>query len=73
VPEHTHVRNFQISVQRFCKPQKLSPKAVFWTGACYELRAQMAQFWAIEIISGAFAITAPLLISFDFASLLKQI
>jgi len=32
----------------------------------------MAQFWAIEIISGAFAITAPLLISFDFASLLSE-
>ena len=52
---------------------KTPQKRYFGRGACYELRAQMAQFWVIEIISGAFAITAPLLILFDFASLLKRI
>jgi len=34
-------------------PKKLPQKRYFGWGACYQHTAQTAQFWAIEIISGA--------------------
>jgi len=37
----------------FASPKKLPQKRYFGWGACYQHTAQTAQFWAIEIISGA--------------------
>jgi len=47
------MRNFRILHWGFASPQKAAPEAVFWVGVFYQHTAQTAQFWVIEIISGA--------------------
>ena len=50
------MRNFRIVAYSFCKPQKTAPRSpmgYFGCGACYQHKAQMAQFWEIGIILGA--------------------
>jgi len=50
------MRNFRIAAYSFCKPQKTAPRSpmgYFGCGACYQHKAQMAQFWEIGIILGA--------------------
>jgi len=44
------MRNFRILHWGFASPPKAAPEAVFWVGAFYQ---HTAQFWVIEIISGA--------------------